>query len=82
MKYVGFHFANGDSENFALAAAMMSMLIIGFAKLLIDGAFVCSAASCVVSRWTVRLAAPGVCQRLVVVVCVNLSWKSSSVNTT
>ena len=82
MKYVGFHFSNSDSENFAVAAAMMSILIIGCAKLLIDGVFVCSAASCVVSRWTVRLAAPGVCQLLVVVVCVILSWKSSSVNTT
>ena len=77
MKYVGFHFANSDSENFSLAAAMMSILIIGCAKLLIDGAFVCSAASCVVSRWTVRLAAPGMCQLLIVVVCVILSWKSS-----
>ena len=68
--------------NFALAAAMMSILITGCAKLLIDDVFVCSAASCVVSRWTVRLSAPGVCQLLVVVVCVILSWKSSSVNTT
>ena len=34
------------------------------------------------SRWAVRLAAPGVCQLLVVVVCVILSWKSSLVNTT
>lgn len=86
MKYVGFHFDNSDGENFALAAAMMSILITGCAgtngKSLIDSMFVCSAASCVVSRWTVRLAAPGVCQLLVVVVCVILSWKSSLVNTT
>ena len=82
MECVGFHFANSESENFALAAAMMSTLITGCAKLLIDGVFICFVASCVVSRWTVRLAAPGVCQLLVVVVCVILSWKSSSVNTT
>ena len=83
MKYVGFHFDNSDSENFALAAAMMSILIIGCAKLLIDGVFVCSAASCVVSRWTVRLAALGVCQSVVVVACVILlSRNASSVNTT
>ena len=81
MEYVGFHLVDHGSEDSALAAAMMSRLITGCAKLLIDGVFSCFVASCVVSRWTVRLAAPGVCQLLVVVVCVILSWRSSLVNT-
>ena len=62
--------------NPALPAATISILVAGCVRTngisLIGVVFVCFAASCVVSRWSVRPSATGVCQ-LVVAGCVILS---------
>ena len=69
---IGCRFVSIWFENVALAAATMNMLISGNSRLLDSSVVPCSIASLTASRWTVRLAAPGVCHSLVAVACVAL----------